>query len=239
MTEAEAGRPQGDALDDRTTRARIRDAALAQFAEHGFRGATIRGVAAAAGVSPGAVQTHFPTKDALRQACDDYVVAVISQASEQVADDIRRRNRATSSMADPGFMASLDRELQPVLGYLAMAMVSGSASADRWFEQFYRFLHATLTDPHLGAGFDDSPEVRDLAAVMTAMQLGLAMMLDRVVQTIGVRRDDPQAMVRIGRARLRIATGRLISEEFEARARAALDSYEQASPPRTERTTND
>ena len=39
------------APDDLTARARIRQAALSQFAEHGFERTTIRGIAAEAGVS--------------------------------------------------------------------------------------------------------------------------------------------------------------------------------------------
>lgn len=39
-----------------TTRVRIRDAALGEFARHGVSGTTIRGIAATAGVSPALVQ---------------------------------------------------------------------------------------------------------------------------------------------------------------------------------------
>ena len=49
--------PVGD--EDRTGRARVRDAALAEFAERGLAGASVRSVAARAGVSPGLVQHHF------------------------------------------------------------------------------------------------------------------------------------------------------------------------------------
>ena len=45
--------------EDLTARARIRDAALALFAERGTDGATIRDIAKAAGVSGGLVRHHF------------------------------------------------------------------------------------------------------------------------------------------------------------------------------------
>ncbi len=56
----------GPAAEDLTARARIRDAALAQFAEYGFDRATVRGIAGAAGVSPGLVRHHFGSKNGLR-----------------------------------------------------------------------------------------------------------------------------------------------------------------------------
>jgi AcrR family transcriptional regulator len=60
-------------LDDLTARARIRDAAIACFAETGFD-ATVRQIAARAGVSPGLITHHFGSKEALRSQCDDEVL---------------------------------------------------------------------------------------------------------------------------------------------------------------------
>jgi AcrR family transcriptional regulator len=61
---------------DLTAAARIRDAAIAQFGEHGF-GVGLRAIAEAAGVSAGLVIHHFGSKDGLRRACDDYVAEAI------------------------------------------------------------------------------------------------------------------------------------------------------------------
>lgn len=66
--------------DDLTTRARIRDAAVLVFARDGF-GATVRAVAAAAGVSPGLVIHHFGSKAGLRAACDEHVLRVTRDAN--------------------------------------------------------------------------------------------------------------------------------------------------------------
>jgi AcrR family transcriptional regulator len=56
-----AGRRPGDS----GTRAAIGEAARAQFAEFGYHGATIRGIAAAAGVDPALVHHYYGTKEAL------------------------------------------------------------------------------------------------------------------------------------------------------------------------------
>jgi AcrR family transcriptional regulator len=50
------------------TRARILEAALALFREHGFEGTTMRAVAAAAGVSLGSAYYYFASKEELIQA---------------------------------------------------------------------------------------------------------------------------------------------------------------------------
>jgi AcrR family transcriptional regulator len=72
---------------DLTARARIRDAAVACFAEQGF-GASYRTIAQRAGVSPGLITHHFGSKDVLRAECDAEVL---------------RRYQAlkSSSVADP------------------------------------------------------------------------------------------------------------------------------------------
>src|SRR5262249_39542689 len=48
-----------------TTRARIRDAALAAFQTEGFEGATMREIARRAGVATGAAYYYFPSKESL------------------------------------------------------------------------------------------------------------------------------------------------------------------------------
>jgi len=59
---------------------RILSAALEGFARNGVKATSIRGVAAAADVSPALVQHYFPSKAALRRAVDDYVTEVARDA---------------------------------------------------------------------------------------------------------------------------------------------------------------
>lgn len=85
--------------DDLTTRARIRDAALNAFAagsagragSPGSPGnpgnATVRAIAGAAGVSPALVLHHFGSKDGLREACDSYVLEMLTGEIERAAAD--------------------------------------------------------------------------------------------------------------------------------------------------------
>jgi len=60
------GRPAGGRrAGDSGTREAIGEAARAQFADFGYHGATIRGIAAAAGVDPALVHHYYGTKEAL------------------------------------------------------------------------------------------------------------------------------------------------------------------------------
>lgn len=58
---------------DLTARARLRNAAIEVFAAHGF-GASVRDIAAHAGVSAGLITHHFASKANLRTECDTEVV---------------------------------------------------------------------------------------------------------------------------------------------------------------------
>lgn len=102
--------------DDLTATARIRDAAIEQYGEHGF-GIGIRAIAKSAGVSPGLVIHHFGSKDGLRKACDDYV-----------AETIRTTKSESLQTSDPaawfGQMAEIE-SFAPMMAYLVRSMQSG------------------------------------------------------------------------------------------------------------------
>ena len=70
---------------DLTAAARIRDAALRQFAARGVAATSIRDVAKAASVSPGLVQHHFHSKAGLRRAVEEFVVRRAIEAFGQPA----------------------------------------------------------------------------------------------------------------------------------------------------------
>lgn len=101
---------------DLTTTARIRDAAIEQFGQHGF-GVPVRAIATAAGVSPGLVIHHFGSKDGLRKACDDHVAAAIAEAK---TDSMRTSDPAT-------WLAAMDEveSFAPIMGYLTRSLQTG------------------------------------------------------------------------------------------------------------------
>jgi TetR/AcrR family transcriptional regulator, regulator of cefoperazone and chloramphenicol sensitivity len=103
-------------VDDLTATARIRDAAIEQFGEHGFD-VGLRVIAKAAGVSAALVIHHFGSKDGLRKACDDFV-----------AESIRTSKSETIQSSDPAsWLAQLAdiESFAPLMAYLVRSMQSG------------------------------------------------------------------------------------------------------------------
>ncbi len=113
-------------VDDLTARARIRDAAIARFAADGF-GASLRVVAADAGVTHGLVIHHFESKAGLRAVCD-----------EQVLRTVREAKTATVVTATPGFLLAqlaAVEEHATVAGYLVQALHAGGDLAATFLER--------------------------------------------------------------------------------------------------------
>ncbi|MDZ7627722.1 MAG: TetR/AcrR family transcriptional regulator [Parvularculaceae bacterium] len=82
MVEGFAGQAPGAAIDvysrqrekSEAMRLRICEAAVSQLAQEGFHGASIVKVARRGGISQGALQHHYPTKDDLIVALADYLL---------------------------------------------------------------------------------------------------------------------------------------------------------------------
>lgn len=79
---AKAPKPPKPPKQDRSraTRQRLLEAAVACLAEHGWAGSTVSVVAERAGVSRGAAQHHFPTREDLFTAAVEYVAEERSTA---------------------------------------------------------------------------------------------------------------------------------------------------------------
>ncbi|MEU1229270.1 TetR/AcrR family transcriptional regulator [Streptomyces sp. NPDC005828] len=75
----------------RATRQRLLEAAVSCLAEHGWAGSTVSVVAERAGVSRGAAQHHFPTREDLFTAAVEYVAEERSQALRAVPTDDREQ----------------------------------------------------------------------------------------------------------------------------------------------------
>jgi AcrR family transcriptional regulator len=99
---------------------KIRDAALARFAQRGVDATSLRDIAAAAGVSIGLVQHHFGTKARLVKAVDDYVIEVIGTGltgtSEEPSVEVSNVGQR---------VATLIAEQPLVVDYLGRALVDG------------------------------------------------------------------------------------------------------------------
>ena len=117
---ASSSRPEADL----TARARIRDAAIAAFADEGFS-ASVRTIAARAGVSPGLVTHHFGSKEALHADCDEEVLRRYREAKR---DSIT--NPATHL---PNVYADLE-QYGPIMVYLLRSILVGGQAGRQFIE---------------------------------------------------------------------------------------------------------
>src|ERR1700759_3796469 len=105
---------------DLTAAARIRDAAIEQFGQHGFA-VGLRTIAEAAGVSAALGIPHFGSKDGLRRACDDYI-------AEEIRSGKSEAMRATDPATWFAQMAEIESDA-PLMAYLVRSMQTGGARA--------------------------------------------------------------------------------------------------------------
>lgn len=205
--------------DDLTARARIRDAALAIFAELGEKGATMRGIAERAGVSPALVQHHFGTKARLRSACDEFVLEYFRREVAAGLDD--------GQIAEPGYAADVYRSAPPVLRYLTRALVDESPGAGDVFDHL-----VTLSEPYLnGQGGESDPH--DRAAVLVAMRLGMIVLHTHLSRNLGAELFSTDGSTRIGHAMLDLLaddlTDPIVLEDARRGVRAASTSRTSSS----------
>jgi AcrR family transcriptional regulator len=123
MSSAQHG--ERSAVDDLTTRARIRDAAIAEFGSGGF-GTSVRTIAARAGVSPGLVIHHFGSKNGLRAVCDEHVLRAIREAKTRTVVE-------ASPAAMLSELAAVE-EYAPLAAYIMQGLLAGGELAVTFLE---------------------------------------------------------------------------------------------------------
>lgn len=104
-----------------TAAARIRDAAIEQFGEHGF-GVGLRAIAETAGVSAALVIHHFGSKENLRKACEEYI-----------AEEIRNTKSEALQSNDPATWFAQLAEIEdyaPLMAFLVRSMQAGGDLAN-------------------------------------------------------------------------------------------------------------
>lgn len=214
-------------IDDLSTRARIRDAAMAAFAEEGYRGATMRGIAAAAGVSLGLVQHHFGTKDGLRAACD-----------EQVLELVRFKTTALEEgrLGDPQVLATLVAMAPAVQRYVGRAMVDGSPAIDDLVDHVMANSEQFLSSRWPERFEPGSRRTRDAAAVLTVLNTSTMVLQDQLARRMDLEPFTEHAIRHIGGATFDAyeAIAELVATPLWKELRAATenpsDSHEGMTP---------
>jgi len=172
---------------DRTARARVRDAALALFADHGEDRVTMRQVAERAGVSPALVVHHFGTKEGLRQAVVDHVAGWMDELIESstrtdLAGDLVEGE--WSSITE--VLAQSFPEGSPVPRYLRRLMMTGDPAAvtllRRWHERSVEIFLAWDAAGLLDAG----PDPHTRAALLMSADLGTLFLAEQWQEVLGI-----------------------------------------------------
>jgi AcrR family transcriptional regulator len=176
------GRPRGGRrAGDSGTREAILDAARTMFSEHGYDGATIRGIAAGAGVDPALVHHFYGTKERLFAAAMRLPVIPSEILTAALAAGAEADGGGTGGAGAMGAhlvraaLATWERpEVQGVfLGLLRSALTSEQAAG-----MFREFIADAILRPvaAIARGGPADPEDADYRATAIASQmLGLAL----------------------------------------------------------------
>jgi AcrR family transcriptional regulator len=202
--------------EDLTARARIRDAAIDLFAERGVGPATIRDIAAAAGVSSGLVRHHFGSKDGLRQACDDYAMAELAEIRTRVF------NEGTADQSS--FLIAIHPAAMRLQRYLVRSTLDTPEATSAMFARMVQVGEDWLDEQGVHV-----PDQRAYAAVLIAMQMGMFLMADQMSAAMGTDVTKPAGHLRMLRGAVEVFTHPLLAGQEDA-IRAALDKMIAETP---------
>ncbi|MBP2479562.1 AcrR family transcriptional regulator [Crossiella equi] len=204
-------------VSDLTARARIRDAALARFGGDGIAGTSVRAVAADAGVSPALVVHHFGSKDGLRQACDEHVLAMI------------RTGPVDNMSMGHGALAELLRAATPARRYLARALLDGSPAATALFTEIVDSTQQWLADGEANGAVNPTGDPRARAVVYVSWMLAPLVLAEQVGPLLGGDTAETATAVRGARAGLEMLTRGLFADDRWLSAFTEISAQESRS----------
>jgi len=190
--------------------ARIRDAAMAVFARHGFHKATIRAIAAEAEVSAALVIHHYGSKDALRDACDRHVLDAATADKQAILAGGYGPQFATYLSEHP--------EVAVQLAYLSRGVSDGGDLRDRWFDALVERTDALVAAGTEAGAYLPSADPRARAVVLVAQSLATLVFAPQIARHFGAADlNDPHAYGRLGRAVLELYAHGLVTESSPRR----------------------
>ncbi len=149
---------------DLTAKARIRDAAVRRFAMDGT-GASLRSIAADAGVSAGLILHHFGSRAGLREECDRYVVEQIGANKAAVL---------APTGAAGAFLAQLAHVegYAPLVGYALRSVQAGGPMTRDFVDRIVDDAVAYLDEGVAAGSIRPSRDPRARARMLAEMTLG-------------------------------------------------------------------
>ena len=220
-TETRQGPP-----DDRTAKARLRDAAVELIAEEGAATLTARRVADRAGLSAGLVTHHYGSMQQLRAAADHHVAGIIRHLKSTPMGAAATFNVLASAyttgygplvaylgqrLSDPSpeVAALVDEMIDDAVGYLGSAEEAGQVKAT------------------------DNP--RDRAALLVLSQLGTLVLNDHMKRIFDVDLVSPDlfgnsGFTRYFEAALELYAEGVITDDYATELRAAMRAQPGEAP---------
>lgn len=207
--------------DDRSTPARIRDAAITCFAEVGVDATPVRRIAEVAGVSPALVIHHFGSKDALRVACDQHVAAVI-----------RARKSASvqaGSSLDPVAALREQGDGPPLLAYLARTLTDGSPHVADLLDELVTDAVAYTAEAEASGMLRPCDDPHARAAVLLLWSLGAVVLHEHARRLLGTDLlGSPEHLLGYVRPAFEILGQGVFTPEAHAQMAAALAAADVA-----------
>ncbi|MFA9432376.1 TetR/AcrR family transcriptional regulator [Egicoccus sp. AB-alg2] len=220
MSSATVGGRDPESETDLTARARIRDAAITCFAEHGVAKTSVRAIAKAAGVSPALVIHHFGSKDALRVACDRHVQALVrEQKSAAMAQGPGMDPLAALRAYDDG---------PPLLSYLAKTLIDGSPHVAELVDEMVADAVGYMQQGVETGMLRPTDDPYGRAAVLTLWSLGALVLHEHVQRLLGADLlGDPSQSLPYFRSGLEILGTGLLDEQVHRRLQEQFRQIEE------------
>ena len=216
MSSIEPLSTESTVADDRTARARIRDAAIECFAENGIDGTTARRIATGAGVSPGLVIHHF-----------GYVAATIREYKRE----------AISAGPNIDVLAALrGANAGPVMAYLAAVLVDDSPIVADLVDELVADAAGYLEYGVETGMVKPSANPRGRAAVLFLWSLGALVLHRHVRRILGVDLTNPDigadpAIAAYAGPAYEIMGGGVLNEAFAAQLQDVFAEMAETQDP--------
>ncbi|MET3808493.1 AcrR family transcriptional regulator [Nakamurella sp. UYEF19] len=205
-------------IEDRTSKAIIRDEALRLFATRNADAVTVRDIAAASGVSPSLILRHYGSKDGLRAAVGEHVVRLFQTMLEQATAP--EGTAPLDVQALPSLATQVARNLptgSPIPAYLARLLIDGGPEARALFAQLHALSQAGLADLIEAGSAIDGGDPSARAAFLLANDLAVIMLRDRLHEVLGMDPLSVAGLHRWGRQVLAVYQGGLLATPSDQR----------------------
>ena len=179
-------------VTDLTTAARIRQAGLELFAEQGVAATSVRAIATRADVSPALILHHFGSKDGLRQAIDDHVIAFIGETLDEFS---------AHATDEAGINAFARIANQPaIVEYAARSIVSDGDAGAALFDRIVAVGLEGFEQMRQLGFLKDLDNPRMVALYIISADIGVLLLRSHIQRHIGIDPLGPEGIDRWARA---------------------------------------